>query len=70
MVNGDVLELRVKTRVLTGGTDRLAYMAAYTNVQASPIKISIPVASMFSCAFTLRQTAGTGRNYDWSVVST
>ena len=70
MANGDVLELRVKTRVLTGGTNRLAYMASYANVQSEPIKISIPVVSMFNCEFTLKQTAGTGRNYDWSMVST
>jgi hypothetical protein len=69
MANGDALELRVKTRVLSGGTNRLAYMASYANVQADPVKISVPVVSMHSCEFTLKQTAGTGRGYDWSVVS-
>lgn len=74
MVKGDVLELRIKTRVLTGGTDRLVYISPpYAGVQtgdeAGPIKISVPVPSAFSCVFTLKQTLGTGRAYPWAVWS-
>jgi hypothetical protein len=66
---GETLELRVKIKVLTAGTVRQAYMAAYQHAQSDPIKFSIPVPSPFSADFTLKQTSGTGRSYDWSVVS-
>ena len=51
---GDVIELKVKQRVLTGGTNRLAYAVAHRHAQSDPIKMSIPVASMFNCEFTLK----------------
>ena len=70
MANGDVLELRVKTKVLTSGTARLAYLATYAHVQADPIKYSIPVPIQEDggISATLKQTAGTGRNFDWSLL--
>lgn len=67
MVNGDVLELRAKKKVLTGGSAAIVMVASFSNVQADPVKISIPVVSLYSLAFTLKQTAGTGRNFDWNV---
>lgn len=69
MVAGDELELRVKMKVLTGGTAALAYYAVFANAQADPIKLSIPITAPFGCVATLKQTAGTGRNFDWSLVS-
>lgn len=69
MALGDKLELRIKEKVLTGGTARVAYFARYVHVQAQPIKISIPCPSMFSLEATLKQTAGTGRNFDWALLT-
>ena len=69
MINGDELTLKITTRVLTGGVNAQAFIANYTHIQADKIKISVPVASMFSIVFTLEQTAGTGRDFDWSVVT-
>lgn len=70
MVLGDALTLRVKTRVLTGGTTRVAFVGVYQHAQTDdPIKVSIPVGSPFEAIFTLQQTAGTGRAFDWSVLS-
>lgn len=79
MVNGDALELRAYTKVLTGDSQAwLAYSASYVNAQGDGaavgssaggevLKIAIPIASPFSLSFTLKQTAGTGRSYDWRV---
>lgn len=69
MVNGDSVELRVKRKVLSGGTAALAWFARYKHVQGDPVKISIPIPSPFSCAFTLKQTEGTSRNFAWAVES-
>lgn len=69
MLNGDILELRVNTTVLTAGTSRLAYFGTYRDIQSMPQKISIPIPSDISAVFTLKQTAGTGRSYPWKVLS-
>ncbi len=80
MVAGDTLELRAYMKVLTGGSAYLAYQAYYagdpgdgattgSSAQGEVVVISPPVASAYSVAFTLKQTAGTSRNFDWAVVS-
>jgi len=68
MVLGDELELRAKTKVTSGGTTREFLIATYAHVQGQPIKASIPVASINECVFTLKQTTGTGRSFDWEVI--
>lgn len=68
MVNGDILELRAKTKVKSGSTSRLAYYACYSHVQGEPNKYSIPVPVDTEVLFTLTQTAGTGRSYDWNIL--
>lgn len=69
MVNGDVLELRCKSKAKSGGSAIVFCIGSYANVQADPLKISIPVASVDGGTFTLKQTAGTGRAYDWNLYS-
>lgn len=69
MVNGDALELRLKTKVLSGGTSREAYLATFIHVQAQPNKYSVPVPANIECVATLKQTAGTGRAYPWALLS-
>src|SRR3989442_36737 len=70
MANGDVLELRIKQKVLSGGTERVAFYAAFANVQFEPILISLPVAQFRGGTFTLTQTAGTGRAFPWQILTT
>ena len=67
MVLGDELVLRVKVKVRSVGTTRLAYEATYAHVQGEPIIVSIPVASTNEIVFTLEQTAGTGRAFPWEI---
>jgi len=69
MVAGDLLTLRVKTKVLTGGTIREQYHWNYPGLPANPVVESIPIVTPFGATFTLQQTAGTGRSYDWSILS-
>lgn len=69
MVNGDATILRIYTKVLSGGTKRLAYSATYANVQAEPQKYSVPVPANIEIEVTLEQTDGTGRSYPWALLS-
>ena len=68
MVLIDELVLRVKVKVTSGGTTRLMQIANYVHVQGQPIKASIPVASINEVVFTLEQTFGTSRDFDWEIV--
>ena len=69
LASGDVVELRVYLKVLSGGTSREAQYAVYSGVQGQPIVWSIPVMSDIEVKFTLYQTAGTGRSFPWKVLS-
>ncbi len=79
MVNIDEVELRAYVKTLTGDAQEyLLYSATYAQRQgdgAAPgssaygetVKVSIPIASPYSVTFTLKQTAGTSRNFPWRV---
>lgn len=69
LANGDVVELRLKTKGRSGNSSQLAYYAVYAHVQTSPNKYSVPVPANIEIVATLKQTAGTGRNFIWSLLS-
>lgn len=65
----DELELRIKTNVLNGGTERVTYMATFVGAQDIPVKISLPVPVPQTATVTLKQTAGTGRSFPWAITT-
>lgn len=67
MALGDTLVVRVKLKVRSTGTTRLAFERTYANVQSEPVILSIPVASTNEIVFTIEQTAGTNRAYPWEI---
>lgn len=67
MVAGEVVEISIKTKVLTGGTQRSIYLASIGGGTAQPIVASPPVTMPFGGEFTLKQVNGTGRSFPWSV---
>lgn len=67
LVAGETLTLRIKGKVLTGGTERIIREAVFAGPLAEPHIQSMPAVMPFGGTFTLTQTGGTGRSYDWSV---
>jgi hypothetical protein len=67
MVNGDELELRIKEKCRAGDTQRLAWFASYAHVQGSPLIVSPALVLLHGWDVTLKQTAGTGRAFPWSI---
>lgn len=66
----DILELRLKTKVLSGSTSRLAYFATYVGgMIAQPNVYSIPVPANQELVATMKQIQGTGRTVDWALLS-
>lgn len=66
MVNGDTLELRCYDMV-DGTNYRQMWKGTYQHVQINNAKASPPLAVTTQAKFTLKQTAGTGRAFQWSV---
>jgi hypothetical protein len=72
MQAGDVTELRIYTKVLAGGG---LDSAIYQQLSGAPtgngdqVMMSLPVVSDQEIKFTLKQIAGSARNYPWKVVS-
>lgn len=69
MASGDTLELRAKVKVKGGGAESLAYIETLVDAQDPAVFLSVPIPTGHSCKFTLKQTAGTGRSFDWSVMA-
>jgi hypothetical protein len=69
MAAGDVVELRIYTKVLSDSTADAEYSVSYAHRQGTPNVVSVPVAAVHYIKVTLKQAAGTARAFDWSVVS-
>ena len=69
LANGDIVELCCKTKMLSGGTSRIAYKATFAHAVSEPNIYSVPIPAVHEVVFTLKQTAGTGRAFPWSVIS-
>ena len=69
MVNGDVVELRIWTKMLSTSTEKLAYYAVYAHAQSDGNKYSVPVPVLHQIRCTIEQTEGTVRGYDYSLMT-
>jgi hypothetical protein len=71
MLAGDVVELRVYRMVKSGGTSRVVAMAAFYGVQPTDDAVkrtdgqACPLAVTDGLKFTLKQTFGTSRTFDY-----
>lgn len=63
---GDLVELRCYDMV-DGTNYRQMWKGAYQHSQINNAKVSPPIAVTTQAKFTLKQTAGTGRAFPWSV---
>jgi hypothetical protein len=70
MLSGDTLEIRVKEKVRSSTTQRLVYMDTLTGVQTEPAWVSPATILFHGWDVTLKQTAGTGRSFPWSIRTT
>mgnify|MGYP001585910122 CR=1 FL=1 len=74
MVAGDIVELRVYKIILTAGTKRLLYFAAYYGAQPTHdlTKVSVPIgnelADTNSLECSIKQTFGTSRSAPWKIL--
>jgi hypothetical protein len=67
MALGDKVELRIKEKALSAGTQRQAVVFTFANAQTDALFISPAVLLLHGWDMTLKQTAGTGRSFPWSI---
>lgn len=65
---GDLLEIRIYTVTLSGGTLTQVWKGTYQHVQINKHKVSPPIVTDQSIKCTLKQTAGTGRQFGWKML--
>jgi hypothetical protein len=66
MVNGDLLELRCYDMV-DATNYRQMWKGTFQHVQINNAQVSPPIAVTTQAKFTLKQVAGTGRVFPWSL---
>lgn len=69
MANGDKLELFIDAKYKSGGASIQTHYATFAHVQSDPGKVSVPVIAPYGATFSIKQTAGTGRSFDWCITS-
>lgn len=69
LVAGDTVEVRVLEKVLSTSTARVVWTASFSGVQAEPNFASPVLLLMHGWSLEMRQTAGTVRDFDWSIRS-
>lgn len=68
MVNIDIIEIKLKTKVTTGDTSQLAYHVTYAHAQSLPNKYSVPIPVDIELVATIKRLAGSDRSYIWSLL--
>jgi hypothetical protein len=67
LVAGDTFEVQLLEKVLSGGTARVAWRQSVSGVQSQPCLMSPTLLVIHGWDVQMRQTAGTGRTFPWSV---
>jgi hypothetical protein len=69
MTATDVTTIITLAKAKSGGTLRQVRSQTISGVPADPIFMGAPYACINGLQYQILQSAGTGRTYDWSVVS-
>lgn len=67
MTSTDTVEIRVSVIVKAAGSHILYYLGTYSGAQSNPLVYIASLPSDISWKLTLKQTAGTGRTYDYRI---
>lgn len=69
LVGGDVVVVRAKRKVLSGGTIRNVASQSFSGAQDPPNQSLVPVAFPYGGDFTIQRTGGVDRSIPWSLES-
>lgn len=66
---GELAEIRIKTKVLSGSALNTVKLAAIQGGSTQPVFVSFPLASDIQFDATIKQINGTGRTFPWKVIA-
>jgi hypothetical protein len=66
---GDIFELKAYEKVLSGGTQRLCYLATFAGVQGEPHWVGPSFIFLHGWDLSLKKLSGTDRAISWSIRS-
>jgi hypothetical protein len=66
MAQDDDLEIRIKEKVISTGTQRLVFFTTLADAQSEAF-VTPALRLKHGWAVTIKQTAGTGRAFPWSI---
>jgi len=66
---GDTVELRLKVKIKGAGSVVQVRTETFSGAQVDPLWYFPPLPSDLEITITLKQTAGSGRNFDWRILS-
>jgi hypothetical protein len=69
MAAGDQLQLALNTKAKSGSASVSSYAVTYANAQSTPNVYSTPVPVTDQIVAQMTQTAGTGRTFDWNLLT-
>jgi hypothetical protein len=69
MAAGDCVALRVESKVRTAGTVRDQYYQTFMNALGLSIVETVPISLDLGGTFSLTQISGTGRSFDWKILT-
>jgi hypothetical protein len=69
MANGDEMTLEIEIKARGAATRRVTERVSFANLQGAPVLRSVPIIVEHEVAFFLTQNAGTGRAFEWEIVS-
>jgi hypothetical protein len=67
MLKGDKIKIRIKEKIVSAGSSRLVFVASVSHAQDEPAWVSPALILLHGWDMTLQQTAGTNRQYNWSI---
>jgi hypothetical protein len=65
----EVVELIIEEKAVTAGTVRKYLIESFTGGRTDPVVKTTPSAQPFGGTFKLKQVNGTGRAFDWAIVT-
>lgn len=71
LVDDEIVTVKIKTKVLSGGVTRTLQSVTYNAQDANinPIMLLAPLLSEQEYVVTLEQNNGTGRSFPWKILS-
>jgi hypothetical protein len=73
LINGDIVELRAKVKISSGGSYITLFNRSYAHDFGDPdvsevLQVSVPITHIHGMKFTLHQVDGTNRTFPYQII--